>query len=243
MKTYLINLDANPDRLGHMKETLGHLGMVAERIPGIYGRELDQAGLARHCIRWRSFVAMQEPITPGQIGCALSHVSVYRRMIDGNVPVALILEDDIDMDPGFPVVLERAAAFMDPLKRQVLVFSAWKDGRHDPLPGIVEESRLFCADAYCITLPAARLLAEINNPVIVPADEFERWHRWHGLELYRIYPTTVRQRNDRFGTMVNDDACAEWKLCGLFKTSLRVLDWLLLFSAKMRRTIRGGRDE
>jgi len=240
MKTYLINLDANPDRLEHMRTTLSRLGVVFERIPGVYGRGMGRECLSRHCIRWRSFVAMQEAITPGQVGCALSHVSVYRRMIDGNVPVALVLEDDIDMDPGFPAVLEQAAAFMDPQKRQVLLFSAWKDGRQDPPPGIVEESRMFCMDAYCITMPAARLLAEINDPVVVPADEFERWHRWYGLELYRIYPTTVRQRNDQFVSMVNDGDCEERRICGLFKTLLRTLDKSLLAFAKVKRTFGGG---
>jgi glycosyl transferase family 25 len=33
-------------------------------------------------------------LTPGVIGCALSHLKIYKKIVDENIPLALVLEDD-----------------------------------------------------------------------------------------------------------------------------------------------------
>ena len=33
---------------------------------------------------------------PGAIGCALSHLKIYKHVVDNNIPYALILEDDVN---------------------------------------------------------------------------------------------------------------------------------------------------
>ena len=58
-------------------------------------------------------------------------------------------------------------------------------------------SALYCADAYLLTLAVAKLMAKINYPVTCVADDFKRWRRYFGLELYQVYPATVRQDNQK----------------------------------------------
>jgi GR25 family glycosyltransferase involved in LPS biosynthesis len=37
----------------------------------------------------------------GEIGCFLSHRNVWQRMVDANLDAALVLEDDVELEPGF----------------------------------------------------------------------------------------------------------------------------------------------
>jgi glycosyl transferase family 25 len=42
-----------------------------------------------------------KPLNRGEIGCALSHFKVYQKIIDENLPYALIFEDDACIDKSF----------------------------------------------------------------------------------------------------------------------------------------------
>ena len=228
MRTFLINLDRDTTRLGHMKAMLAGLGIAYERQSAIYAKELSRSELKRLFRPVRSFIACRECMPVGAIGCALSHNAVYRRMIEEDIPVALVLEDDIVIESGFTELLGKAKEFLDPSRPQILQFSAWKDGRdgNDVPDGIVEEDGLFCTDAYCVTLAAARLILKVNSPVITVADSFRRWHKRFGLELFRIYPTTVRQDNDTFGTNISGDE--KRHIPSFLRSLLRSIDRLLI---------------
>lgn len=42
----------------------------------------------------------------GELGCYLSHYSIYKKIVDKNIPYALILEDDIKISPKLPSLLK-----------------------------------------------------------------------------------------------------------------------------------------
>ena len=42
----------------------------------------------------------------GELGCYLSHYSVYKKIVDEQIPYALILEDDINISPRLPDLLK-----------------------------------------------------------------------------------------------------------------------------------------
>lgn len=45
-------------------------------------------------------------LTGGEMGCLLSHKAAYQKIIDDNLPYALVLEDDVRLGEGFKDVLE-----------------------------------------------------------------------------------------------------------------------------------------
>lgn len=49
-------------------------------------------------------------LSPGEIGCALSHLTLYRRMVAENIPEALILEDDAIIDRRLAEFLARRSS-------------------------------------------------------------------------------------------------------------------------------------
>ena len=205
MKTFLVNLDKNPERLAFMDGQLKRLGISYERIPAVYGVNLTAEQKRSAYSSFRARLVRGTPLSDGEIGCALSHCAIYRQMAQENIKVALVLEDDIVISVEFPAVLKEAIAGLDKDKGQVVIFSDYgvpQDNR--PKHGIVSTDVAHCTDVYLITLPAAKRILAANMPVITVADSWARWSRLYGIELYHAFPTTVRQDNLRFGTDIDN---------------------------------------
>ena len=202
MKIYVVNLDKNLERMTSIESQLRSFGLQFERFPAVYGKTLS-AEERRNCYRpFRALCNLGVVMTDGEIGCALSHVGIYRKIVDENTPVCLVLEDDVLLASDFPHVVEKAADFMDSSRPQVVILSSWGDhGTHEE--GIQRVDSASCTDGYLVTNAAADLLLTQNFPVITVADRWSRWTHRCGLELYRAFPTTVRQDNNRFGTDVD----------------------------------------
>lgn len=205
MKTFLVNLDKNPERLKFMDGQLQRLGIGYERIPAIHGAGLTAEQKRSAYRSFRARLVRGTPLSDGEIGCALSHCTIYRRIVTENIAAALVLEDDIVISDEFTTVLTEAIARFDKDKRQVVIFSDYGvPPDNHPKHGIVSTDVAHCTDAYLITLPAAKRILAANMPVITVADSWARWSRLYGIELYHAFPTTVRQDNLRFGTDIDN---------------------------------------
>lgn len=99
-KIYVITLKRAADRQEHIKKELQGLNYTfmygADKkdldINKLIGDEIYDPGLAkkRH--------ARSRKLDPGEIGCSLSHVMVYKDVIANNYKKVLILEDDVVID-------------------------------------------------------------------------------------------------------------------------------------------------
>ena len=224
MKTFVINLDCNPERLAFMRGQLDRSGIAFERFPAVYGKTLSAEERAKGFSRVRSFIASKKRMSDAEIGVAMSHVGCYRRLLATDEPAALIFEDDVVLGAGFRDALARVEKFLDPSKPQVVVFSGYGVENAESLPEEIRaEKSIWCADAYCVTRSAAELLLRVNDPVITVADSFKRWHRRYGLELYRALPATVRQDDVTFGSENKVLPKSNW----LVRNLMWLLDWLL----------------
>ncbi len=224
MKTYLINLDRSPERLAFMRGQLERLGMQFERFPAVYGKALSPEERAKGFSRVRSFIASKKRLSDAEIGVAMSHVGCYRRIVDEGEPYALVLEDDVVLSDGFPAALSRVEEFLSPGRPQLVLLSGYGVENAESLPPeIREEKSAWCADAYVLTLSAAKLILEANDPVVTVADSFKRWRRRFGLELYRALPATARQDDETFKSENLVLPKSNW----LVRNAMWVVDWLL----------------
>ena len=87
-----------------MSDQLEKMGLDYEVIEAVNGHALTQEQIETMCnmdrIReWSSLM------TPGMIGCSLSHYKVYCEMVERSIPEALILEDDTQLHSHLPKVL------------------------------------------------------------------------------------------------------------------------------------------
>jgi len=224
MKTYVINLDRNPERLAFMREQLNRLELDFERFPAVCGKSLTSAERVAGFSAVRSFIASKKRMSDAEIGVAMSHVGCYKRMLAAGVPTALVFEDDVVLGNGFTETMARVEKFLDPSKPQVVVLSGYGVENAEHLPAEIRaEKSIWCADAYCLTRAAAEFLLKANDPVVTVADSFKRWRKRFGLELYRALPVTVRQDDVTFKSENVVLPKSNW----LVRNLMWVADWLL----------------
>jgi GR25 family glycosyltransferase involved in LPS biosynthesis len=101
---YLINLDRHTDRLSHFEAQIVASDLSSKsftRVAAVNGKDLDIQTL----VTPKAFQEIEEStrnryrkkhyeLTPGAIGCALSHLKVYDMIKESDKEMALIFEDD-----------------------------------------------------------------------------------------------------------------------------------------------------
>lgn len=95
---YIINLDKDTDRLS---STLQECKKISNnktpiRIPGVYGKKLQQKIIDNNTTYIYSKFGPKSAI-----GCAMSHINAWKKIIENNDNSALILEDDVSIDNDF----------------------------------------------------------------------------------------------------------------------------------------------
>lgn len=227
MKVFLINMAESADRLKFMDAQLKQLGIQYDRVQAINGRKIENKELRRIFSRFHSLCAMGRRLNLGEIGCALSHCSVYRRIMDESIPCALVLEDDVVIDERINGVIKEVLSCIDVSRPQVYILS----GGHTDKSNDVSIERLRNAmytDGYVITITAAKLICDANTPIITVADQWRRWVRWDGLELYRCHPSVIRQKRDSYDSTISLSYHSSSNIiAGMFWKAIRLLGLIM----------------
>jgi GR25 family glycosyltransferase involved in LPS biosynthesis len=98
-------------------------------------------------------------LSRGQIGCFLSHMKVYKKIINENIPFATIFEDDVFFHPQWNILSKE---YYDKTPKDYdIVWMGTQCGLKDKdLPEIVSMSS-FCPHAYIITKKGAQILTSL----------------------------------------------------------------------------------
>ncbi len=102
---YVINLDRDAERLASIASSLKALGLPFERIPAVAGAPHVEdpaiVDLARYPLRNRRGAPRG-----GEVGCYLSHLRAYERLLATDAQWCVVLEDDVECLPSLPGVLD-----------------------------------------------------------------------------------------------------------------------------------------
>jgi glycosyl transferase family 25 len=97
MKGYLINLEKRPDRLKNFVDNVQKFlpDIQIEKINAVDGSFLDlnDKNLKKNVNPW-NYKNLGEKTLRGVIGCCLSHLDCYKKIIESNDRYAIIFEDD-----------------------------------------------------------------------------------------------------------------------------------------------------
>jgi Glycosyltransferase involved in LPS biosynthesis len=206
MKIFLVNLDKATERLASAEGQLKSQDIDYERIPAVYGKDLPAESITTQYNAFRWWCAMGRPVALAEIGCALSHYNIYRRMMsDESLAFCCILEDDVALSPQFGSTLQEVERWIDPTKPQIVILNDHQN-KYGYLPRGIHRSCYggTCTDGYVLTRVAARNLLETNLPIIVPCDTWGRWVRLGRIELYHAVPSVVRQMQETFGSTTSE---------------------------------------
>jgi GR25 family glycosyltransferase involved in LPS biosynthesis len=145
------------------------------------------------------------PLSPGEIGCFLSHRRCWQRIIDAGWDYALIVEDDLALDPktwpdALALVLQQAdenSFIRLPAKhREAAVTEIARQGDCKLfLPRVIGLQTV----AQVVGRRAAQRLLTATEDLDRPIDTFLQMHWVHGQQIRTILPNGVSEQTEALG--------------------------------------------
>jgi glycosyl transferase family 25 len=202
MEIFVINLRRSVKRRREMSAQLDRLGLSYRIFDATDGKALTEEELLQH----RRQNPGQPSLTPGQIGCALSHYRVYRTIEEEGIDTALILEDDLRLSSELPRLLPQLEA---ELENDELILLYFVPGRgcqitranqvelageyHLRYP--LSIGNVLSATAYLLRRDTARRLAATVYPIHLCADWWGAMNAEGGLARLRcVTPALIQLR-------------------------------------------------
>jgi len=219
MHIFVINLEKDHARRESISAQLEALGLSYEMIPAVYGAGLSVEDRSKLYDDRKAKLYRSRSLTPAEIGCALSHLRVYRTMIERGINYALILEDDVTLPSGLKLFLDECARCMDSKMPSVWLLSPAEGDKTFNNPVSIGASHHllpyrsgFYTSSYLATLPAAQALLAEMYPVSDVADCWQRLHRYKVVDLFVVSPPLIEQNQEKFGSSTTTD----------YRTSVRI---------------------
>lgn len=105
LPVFVISLKGAVKRRALIKKHLEALGIHHEIIDAVQGDTLTPEYIKE--------INPTGNMSQGQIGCYLSHIHLFERIVAQNIPVALILEDDTVLHPDVKPLVEHSCDYLD----------------------------------------------------------------------------------------------------------------------------------
>ncbi|WP_334321213.1 glycosyltransferase family 25 protein [Gilliamella apicola] len=194
MKTLIINLEKEALKKAFIEKQCQDLCLDYEFINAINGYTLSESYIKS--------ISTQYPdnyLTKGEIGCSLSHINVYKKIVAENLPYALVLEDDSvlsDKIPEFLKIFEKKN-----IKKGIFLLTAdfhYLINKKINFDGfdVVEVTKAVRANGYIITNDAAKKLLKFLFPIRYEADIFQVFRLYAGTKIYATLPHLI-ETNDK----------------------------------------------
>ena len=229
---FVISLERAPERRRSIEQHLKSLDLAYEIVNAIDGKLLSKAEQDK-------LLAPGVSYAPGVIGCYLSHLSVYQKILDQKISLALILEDDARLNPKF--VSSLRSGQLSHNFEYCLLDSDSADGSstiyydldsaEELLPGIPIYSTNtppVLLHAYLLTNAGARKRLEYALPIEQPIDVY-----WH-LPYRPVIKVCVRPKGasvseysrQSFISNRHDKTPLRFKHLRKFNFALTIRDWI-----------------
>lgn len=179
-KAFVVSMAGSADRRRLMAGQLDQPGFPAwEFLDAVEGRKLAADELHRRYDDEAARRRYGKDLSPGHVGCALSHLDAYRRIVDEGLAAALILEDDALIGEHGLQVVDRLLARLDPDQPKLILLSHAKYYRLFGGWRLDRERKIFPihmargTHAYLVTRAAARRMLDAMPRVTVVPDHWE----------------------------------------------------------------------
>lgn len=200
-KIFLINLDSSKDRLDLCQQNFGKFGVEFERVPAVNGKALSEAEIEQVYDRARNLKEYKKDLNRGELGCYLSHIKCWQKIVDEKLDFALILEDDAKISSSF----DEFEQLFPLLKNWDYVRLAFAS-RNVPIANKVSLSKEHDLVYYkkvpinmlaqAISYEGAKKLLSNSQKISRPVD-VDIKHYWEkGIHVVGIDPPLVKARHD-----------------------------------------------
>jgi glycosyl transferase family 25 len=211
VKVFAINLEHSVDRKEHILDECKRHNLEPILFKAVDGSKLSEEQLSEMVLDHKI-----NGITKKEIGCALSHIGVYKRIVDENINLALILEDDAVLNDNISSVLHEISIFNESTDKPFVYLlnepNSYIKNKEIKLSSITLY-RVFDArgaHGYVINYKAAKSLSNYLLPVRLVADEWKYFQYGTNIKIYAVvppvafinnteYPSTITDRSKRMG--------------------------------------------
>lgn len=207
MQVFVLNLEHNKERRKYMQAILKDIPITYEFFPAVYGKEINNIDEVYDSKK--TLKVLNRELNDGEIGCALSHRHIYKKMIDENISQALILEDDVSLLPDFYSVYHALSEI--PIGNKIVLLGTtvtkrikklWRKkltGTHSMYLVLNNYPGTY---GYVIGLDAAKKIYYHNEKVFTVADNWKYYRRFS--QIWLVSPSIVTV-NEFFPSEIGDD--------------------------------------
>lgn len=162
---FCITLERRPDRWKRFQDQYGIDALPKmKRFLGVDGKTIDirndqrVSTLTKRNILMKTRRAHEHIDTAGGIGCALSHIALWKWLSESNEELLLVMEDDAAVPPDFVqranAIIQQSPTLQDPTKWDMWVIGAqWQTSgsiEGEDKSGLVNAPAFFLFHAYVI---------------------------------------------------------------------------------------------
>ncbi|KAM9642469.1 inactive glycosyltransferase 25 family member 3 [Trichechus inunguis] len=182
-EVFVISLARRPDRRERMLNSLWEMEIAGRVVDAVDGRTLNSSII--RSLGVDLLPGYQDPysgrtLTKGEVGCFLSHYSIWEEVVARGLAQVLVFEDDVRFQSNFKGQLEQ---LMEEVEAEKLPWDLIYLGRKqvnpeeeavvEGLPHLVVAGYSYWTLAYALSLAGARkLLASQPLHRMLPVDEF-----------------------------------------------------------------------
>lgn len=191
MKIYIINLESAHDRRESIVLQTMRAGLSYELIPAVDGRKIP-ANVMSLLKKDDSYA-----VTPGEVGCSLSHLAVYKALASSDNECALVLEDDVLLPENLSDFLNEIEGSIP--KESPCIYLLSKVNHYNG-KSILDLSNghsvhsvynAAFSHAYIINKAAACILLEKLFPVWCVADQWVTFKEFGLTQLFGVVPEYI----------------------------------------------------
>lgn len=207
VEAFIIHLARAEARGAQARKLAAGLPVRAEIMSAVDGRDLTEAQLAMHYRR-----SLHKPHYPfrlsnGEVACFLSHRAAWSAIVDRGLDAGLIVEDDVELGPGFASVLSVVSHCMG--ARDYVRFPRWERGeagqavsQAGPISVIEPFLPALGMQVQLVGQEAARLLLAATQTFDRPVDSIVQMQWLHGARVLSARPIAIREIDRELGGTV-----------------------------------------
>ncbi|MFQ3203558.1 MAG: glycosyl transferase family 25 [Pseudoalteromonas tetraodonis] len=193
---YIINMQGCEDRWETTLKRLTSLHLNAERFEATIGKNLSEEETLKWYCPKKNKKRYNRNLSAGEIGCYVSHMRLWQKMVNENMPFCVVLEDDLFIEASLKDVVDAALK----LKNWDLI--KLSDNRNFPfIDSAPLENNLTVGNykkapngtqGYIISLSGAKKLLQ-RKPFFRPVDVDMQFHTEVGLSMIGIKPYPIAE--------------------------------------------------
>jgi glycosyl transferase family 25 len=186
-------------RKAHMTKKLDEHQLSFNFIEAVDGRLLDEKRISQITLKNKMINSIGREMSKGEIGCVMSHLHVYQKMVDKGIEQAIIFEDDIDINyENFDEIIdflvkENSNKPKVHLLTKTISYLSKNTKKINSLYNIAHIVQALSAAGYVVNQAAARQMLSINKKAWILADDWARYKMHTGIDILCVFPPIVKE--------------------------------------------------